>query len=261
MLIKQSLKQYFQPFPLYLFAILPLIIPTISLRIISQYTYIGSLKIVYGTLFGVILAIIAMLVEIVLIKKTFALIQNQPVPKSTWKYAWNKFIPYAVIKIIIAIATLSLPRLLQYIGPKITDSQQIFQIFSIIIIVWVTLSVLIFLFVSYVFLIKETTITQAFKQGVAMFSRKPLYIFIELFINIIIFGIILILAASVVTLIIAIVTKQINLLFNPYLDIWWQNIIIDVFAFFALPFIVIVTTLIYTKLNSSHMIVGTRNQK
>jgi hypothetical protein len=255
-LLKKTTNLYLKNFWLYLKIISPLLIPLLALRLIAHYTYLGRLTIIFSTLFGVILGIASILIEIIIIKSSYRLLTADSGAivkislKQQWKQAARAFFPYLYLKILIGVIILSLPFALKLIGSYLVLPQDLY-ILTIIMVVWIISFVLLFLFSTYSFVIEKQRGSRALKRSASLFLSRPFYTLYRFLGGIAFFGGILIILASLTKIIIALLADKIFVLFNPYLSLWWQKLLIDIYALLAMPIVVIITTIIFYDLTKS----------
>lgn len=247
-LLKSTINLYLKHFWLYLKTISPLLIPAAALPFIGHYASLGRLNIVFSALFGIILIIIGLFTEITMISVSGQLIKTVDAKvkikiQKEWKHATRKFPSYLYLKIITIIIILSLPLIITSFQNYLPN--YIFDPLRIIAIAWIAAFSLLFLLSPYVLIIENQQAVSAIKKSKELFLRQPFRIILKLTAGIICFGIILILMSSIADILIAIILKQTDILFNPYLSPWWQKLTSSVCSMLILPLIIILITLMF----------------
>jgi len=249
-LLKKTTNLYLKNFWLYLKIISPLLIPLLALRLIAHYTYLGRLTIIFSTLFGIILVIVALLVEISLISTSYRLLKTKGTDDYTPASNSSLFFPYLYLKIIIALITLSLPLFLKSLQNYVTDT--VFYFFNIISFGWIVAWAFLLLFGPYVLIIKKMNTAKSLKYSINLFLQKPISIILKFSSGVIFFGLILVILGSLTNVLIAVLIDQTAILFNPYLSPWWQKLVIDIYTLLGLPIVVIITTIIFYEIRTSN---------
>lgn len=252
-IIKSTINLYLKNFWLYLKIIFPLLIPVAVLPLIGHYTSLGRLNIVFSTLFGIILIIIGMFIEIIMISASYQLIKAGNVKvqiplQQKWKQAGHKFFSYLYLKIITTVIVLSLPLIVKSFQNYLPN--YIFNPLRIIAIAWIAVFTLLFLFSTYILIIENQQVISAIKKSKELFLRRPFGIILKLAGGIVCFGAILIVMSIITEIILAVILKQTYILFNPYLSPWWQKLTMNVYTLLGLPLLVILMTIIFADLTA-----------
>ncbi len=253
-LLKSTINLYIKHFWLYFKIISPLLIPAAALPVIGHYASLGRLSIVFSTLFGVILMIIGLSVEVIMISASYQLITKtdgiaQISLKQKWQEAGRKFFSYLSLKIITAIIVLSLPLMVKSLQNYLPN--YIFDPLRIIAIAWIAVFTLLFLFSAYVLIIENKRATSAIKKGKELFLLRPLNVILKLTGGLLCFGAMLIVISIITEIVIAVILKQTYILFNPYLSPWWQELIINIYGLLGLPLFVILITYLFHESKTS----------
>lgn len=253
-LIKSTINLYIKHFWLYLKIISPLLIPVAVLPIIGHYASLGRLSIVFSTLFGVILMILELFVEVIMISSSYQLITTTDAAaqislKQKWHEGVRKFFSYLYLKIITAIVVLSLPLIVKSLQNYLPN--YIFNPLRIIATAWIAVFTLLFLFSAYVLIIENKQAISSIKKSKKLFLQKPFGIILKLIGGATFLGTILILMSMITNVIIAISLKQTYILLNPYLSPWWQKLTINIYGLLGLPLFVILITYLFHESKTS----------
>ena len=263
-LLKSTINLYLKHFWLYLKIISPLLIPVAVLPIIGHYASLGRLSIVFSTLFGVILMIIGLFIEVIMISASYQLITTTDAAtqislKQKWQEAGHKFFSYLYLKILTAIIVLSLPLIVKSFQNYLPN--YIFNPLRAIALAWIALFTLLFLFSAYVLIIENQQVIPSIKKGKELFLQRSLSIILKLTGGLLCFGAMLIVISIITDIIIAVILKQTYILFNPYLSPWWQKLTGSVCALLGMPLITILTTYLFYESKTSDRTGDTRPTK
>jgi len=253
-LTKKIIKTYFSQFWFYIKIILPMLLPLLTLRLIGHYLYLGGrLTLIFSTLFGLILLVLGVIIEIILIQVSWQIIkqtQSATNLKQQWKKAMSVFWSYLGLKILLAIITCSVPFILSWIKPGI-ENEFLKLIINLVIITWLAGFSILFIFSNYILITEKSGIIKALDKGTDLLVQKPLETIIKFIINILIIAIIIIFISIITNVIIAIINRQMYILTNPYLSPWWQKLVIDVYAVLSLPLLIILSTIMFADLKKN----------
>lgn len=249
--LKSSLILYLRHFPLYLTLLSPVLIPTIFLHIVGRYANFGELAPIFTAIFGVLLNVITLFVVLSLIIASWTITEQSdalPSAKSVFGAAYHRSLPFLALFIIISLATFSVPALLAITGLGIEYKTALY-IFSITSIAWIVAITLLTLFSSYILVIEKQGPIASIKKSAGIFLHRPLHTSLRFFGIIVatIAGSLILTIAT--TLVIASVTQQTDLLFNPDLAEalvpWWKDLIVNIYAYLGLPFLIAATTRLF----------------
>jgi hypothetical protein len=118
-----------------------------------------------------------------------------------------------------------------------------------------TLLVFLFIFCFPALIIENCSIKQAVIKGINLFLTKPFLFTGKLIGSALFYGICLVILAACTSSLLALIMGETNLLFNPQLasiySPWWQQLVINGYAIFGLPLLVITTSILYKDFKNS----------
>ncbi len=248
-IIRNAFRLYIRGFSLYLTLLFPVVIPTILLQIIGRYANFGELAPVFTAIFGVILNIVTLFVLLSIITASALTESVNPARvRIVFRNSFSRFIPFFALFIIVSLVTFSVPAFLAIVGQKIENTNSI-TVLSIISASWIIAVTLLTLFSSYIFVIEKQGPIKSIKESVTLFLHDPLKISLR-FIGILLVTIMISLVLAILTtLIIASITRQTDILFNPELaeslSPWWKDLVVSIYAYLGLPYLVIATASLF----------------
>lgn len=253
-LIQSVWKNFWSQLSRYILLMLPLILPVFLLRFVSQYAYLGKLFIVYSTIVGIALTLVALIVEITVIHFFHDTLQkNQPQPTysiiNSWNMALTKFPRYLGLKFVVFVIILALPVVVRSISLLFIGNLLVTYIVNIIIITWIVSVTLIFVFAPYYMVIHGTSIMQSLKKSAVLFMQHAAAVIGTIFFGFLIFGGLCVLMALSTNIVLAVISQQTTLLLNAYLSPWWQFLVIDIWALLGLPLLIGTITALYRDLS------------
>ncbi|HBH46757.1 MAG: hypothetical protein A2445_05090 [Candidatus Jacksonbacteria bacterium RIFOXYC2_FULL_44_29] len=252
-LLQNSSRFYFKHLGLWAALISPLLVPLLLLRLVMHYSYLGKLELIYIIFFAVILSIIGVLVEIMLIQASSELVENPTARlsarlKERFTQAWGLFLPFIFVKIIISIIILSIPFLLTVVihvtNPALNNIAAVGNT------LWIGFFVMLFLFSGYAIVVEKLRGLKAMQRSATLFFKEPLATTLNFAILVLFWGAVFVIFASLADFIIAAATGNLKLLGSEYFSLWWEKLVMDIFATLSLPLLVLIMTILYVRLKN-----------
>lgn len=251
-LLTQTWRIYAKHFLLFLSITCPFLI-LLLIRIAWQYSYIGSLSVVFTVFFGVLFFIASFFVEIMLIMASCGLIQSTANTslsiKSLFKKALTLLPRYLLLIILITLITIALPLIL--LPVRLALNHVLLDAFVRgLMIVWIIGATIALLFSRYILVVEHLSLLASLIQSGRMLLARPFQILVRLTSGVLIVGIIFILLSTLTTFVIGLATKQTYLLTSQFSP-WWQDAVLFAYAVISLPFLALYTSLIYSDAKNS----------
>lgn len=245
-ILTTTLNLYRHNFWLFLLILAPLFLPVLGLRLIMHFTYLGKLEFIYIVLFGLIFSFISLLVEYILIYTSNQLLTDPAglVPlKKQWAGVFKKFPPFIWLKILISVILLSIPTLLVTLAHYLVPSLQLFV--GNFNIVWLGTFIVLFMFSGYALIVEGLPGTKALTRSSYLLMMNPLKLITSFIVVLVLFGLGLIILASLTTIAVALISGTYDIIASEYLTLWWETLIQQIYLILSLPLLTCLTTVLY----------------
>lgn len=209
------------------------------------------MNIVFGILFGLILAIWGIIIQIVLILVIARLLGSQSVKlKNIYSLAIKKFPNFLILMIVLSVIIYWIPR----IGLNLLNAYEGNEIVTWVLLIiasgWIVFFSLRFLFVFFAFVIDDLSIKQSFDKSKEIVWRNLGEVLIKLFLSIFLIWVLSIAAVLLIKIVIAVMSGNLSLVFSD-IPFWWKILVVDLVAILVLPLFVMVGVLLYKDLGKA----------